>query len=68
MSPLRGSDEGCTCKPKATPWAELGQPFGPKPACADLQHFHNRCRISVSFDFYNLRKTTCKDLRGSRSR
>jgi hypothetical protein len=39
MAPLRGSDEGCTCKPKASPWAELGQPFGPKPARADLQHF-----------------------------
>ena len=35
MAPLRGSDEGCTCKPKASPWAELGQPFGPKPVCAD---------------------------------
>ena len=39
MAPLRGSDWDCDYKPKASPWAELGQPFGPKPARADLQHF-----------------------------
>ena len=74
MAPLRGSDEGCTCKPKASPWAELGQPFGPKPARADLQHFFftewasmccTRCRTIASCGFYNLRKTKWKDFCGS---
>ena len=47
MAPLRGSDEGCTCKPKASPWAELGQPFGPKPVCADLQYFSYSMCVDV---------------------